>query len=351
MNIIFKEQNKDYFERLWNKFLVQHSIDFQYSLPMIEYYLICCPNLLVDKSFIVELNNECLGICFLPIEDSNGSLSISIASGYVMAPMASSAKSEQLMFNHIDEICGDLNLSSIKFKLSIFENSRFNRLRLYGFFDTTNTTCIINLEDKQESLWTNLRKSYKALINSLIKNSEYTVLYSDNANFKDLHQQYVAFHKIHMKNAGKIPKSDEIYDRQLNLIEHNLATIIAIQHNNATIMTNYFFHDNVNVIYASSAYDTDEFFQNLPINHYLLWQAMVYFKALDFKTLGFGQPCNIAKVSGFNDYADDKELSISHFKRGMGTQVTSHTQGIKFFDKQPLLQLIEQFKTEIENNF
>lgn len=351
MNIIFKEQNKAYFELLWNKFLVQYSIDFQYSLPMVEYYLICCPHLFIDKSFVVELNNECLGICFLPIEDNNSSLSISIANSYVMAPRASSTKIENLIFNCIDELAKTLNLSSIKFKLSIFENTTFNRLRLYGFFDTTNTTCSINLEDKQEYLWTNLRKSYKALINSLIKNSEYTVLYSNNTNYKDLHRQYVAFHKIHMANAGKVPKSDDIYDRQLNLIENNLATIIAIQYKNTTIMTNYFFHDNINVIYASSAYDTDEFFQNLPINHYLLWHAIVHFKTLAFKTLGFGQPCNMNKVSGFNDYADDKELNISHFKRGMGTQMTSHTQGIKFFDKQSLLQLIEQFKVEIETNF
>ena len=351
MNLVFKEQNKDYFEELWNKFLVHYHIDFQYSLPIIEYYLTTSSNIVADKSFVLELNNECVGICLLPIENLNGSLSISILGGYVMAPLASSTKNEQLIFSQIDALSLDLKLSVIKFKLSIFENSSFNKLRLYGFFDTTNTTCAINLEESQEQLWTNLRKSYKALINSLTKSSEYSLLYSDSSNFKDLHQHYVDFHKIHMLNAGKKPKSDAIYDKQLNLIEKNLATVIAVQYKNTIVMTDYFFHDTENAVYASSAYDTNEFFQNLPLNHYLLWHAMVHFKNLGFKTLGFGQPCNLNKIDGFNDYAGDKELNISHFKRGMGTNMASHTQGIKFFDKQSFLQFVEEFKTEIDTRF
>lgn len=351
MNLVFKEQNKEYFEELWNKFLAHHHVDFQYSFPIIEYYLTTSSNLVADKSFVLELNHECVGICLLPIENLNGSLSISVSGGYVMAPLANSPKNEQFIYSHIDTLSIEMKLSLIKFKLSLFQNTSFNRLRLYGFFDTTNTTCAIDLEETQEHLWTNLRKSYKALINSLTKNSEYSLLYSDNSNFKDLHQRYVDFHKIHMINAGKEPKFDAIYDKQLNLIKKNLATIIAVQYKNTTVMTDYFFHDTSNVVYASSAYDTNDFFQNLPLNHYLLWQAMIYFKNLGFKTLGFGQPCNLNKIDGFTDFADDKELNISHFKRGMGTHMASHMQGIKFFNKQSLLQLIEEVKIEIENKF
>ena len=351
MNIIFKEQNKDYFGELWNQFLVHHHIDFQYSLPIIEYYLTTSSNLIADKSFVLELDNECVGICLLPIENLNGSLSVSISEGYVMAPLASSTKNEQLIFSHIDALSLDLKLSVIKFKLSLFENASFNRLRLYGFFDTTNTTCAIDLTETPEQLWTHLRKSYKALINSLTKNSEYSLLYSNDSNAKELHQHYVDFHKIHMINAGKEPKSNAIYDQQFNLIAKNLATIIAVQYKNTTVMTDYFFHDTENAVYASSAYDTNDFFQNLPLNHYLLWHAIIHFKNLGFKTLGFGQPCNLNKIDGFNDYAGDKELNISHFKRGMGTTMASHLQGIKFFDKQSFLQLAEAFKAEINARF
>jgi hypothetical protein len=154
-----------------------------------------------------------------------------------------------------------------------------------------------------------------------------------------------------MKNAGKALKSELIYTKQLNLAQQNLATIIAVNFQDRPIIVNYFFHDTANVVYASNAYDTDESFKNLPLNHYLLWHSTLYFKQLGFKLFGFGQPCGLNTVNGFTDYTDNKELSISHFKMGMGTQMISHMQGIKFFKKEPLLQLINQFKSEVINGF
>lgn len=349
MNFIFKHQEASTFESLWNEYLTSHNIDFQYSLSIIEYYLAYSNNLYEDKSFVLEINNECVGICFLPIESTKDGFSISIANGYIMAPLANSAKCEQIIFDYIDDICANLNIGMIKFKMSIFENSNFNKLRLYGFFDTTNTTCAIDLSNTQEHLWMNLRKRYKSLINSLTKNNEYSIVYSNESTLNELHEHYVTFHKIHMKNAGKALKSDLIYTKQLNLAQQNLATIIAVNFQNRPIIINYFFHDTTNVVYASNAYDTHESFTNLPLNHYLLWHSTLYFKQLDFKIFGFGQPCSLNSINNFTDYADEKELSISHFKRGMGTKMLSHMQGIKFLKKEPLLQLIDQFKSEVIN--
>ena len=351
MNFIFKDQDAPTFDRLWNEYLATYNVDFQYTLAMIKYYLAYSHNLYADKSFVMEHNNHCVGICFLPIESHKNMLSISISNGYIIAPSTHSPHYEQLIFEHIDSICDTLNIAVIKFKLSPFIKTAFNKLRVYGFLDTTSTTGIVDLQETQEALWTNLRKRYKPLINSLIKNNEYSLVYSDHTNFKILHDHYVEFHKIHMKNAGKIPKSNEIYDKQLNLLENNLATIIAVQYKSTIIMTDYFFHDTINTVYASSAYDTNEFFQNSPLNHYLLWHAMLYFKERDFKIFGFGEPCSLNRINGFADYADAKELSISHFKKGMGIEMIYHIQGIKFFKEEPLLQLIDQFKSEVINEF
>ncbi|WP_067178343.1 hypothetical protein [Sulfurospirillum sp. UCH001] len=349
MNFVFKYEDSQNFEKLWNQYLTSYNVDFQYSLTSIEYYLAYCNNLYKDKSFILEVDNHCVGICFLPIESTKDGFSISIANGYIMAPLAKSLKYEQIIFDCIDKICDDLNIVIVKFKVSIFENLNFNRLRLYRFLDTTNTTCILDLNNSQEDLWMNLRKRYKSLINSLTKNGEYSIVCSNESTLNELHKYYVTFHKIHMKNAGKSLKSNLIYTKQLNLAQQNLATIIAVNFQNHPIIINYFFHDTTNVVYASNAYDTHESFKNLPLNHYLLWHSTLYFKQRGFKKFGFGQPCSLNSINGFMDYADEKELSISHFKRGMGTQMISHMQGIKFLKKEPLLQLIDQFKSEVTN--
>lgn len=351
MNIIFKDQDSYTFERLWNSYIKRYNVNFQYSLVMTTYYLSYANNLYTDKSFVAEVNNQCVGICFLPIESTESGLCISILNGYIIAPLANSAKYEKNIFEYIDKLCTDLNIQMVKFKLPIFENLNFNRLRLYGFFDTTDTTCITNLHNTQENLWTNLRKSYKSLINSLTKSSEYSIVYANESNLYKLHKHYVTFHKIHMKNAGKKPKDDSIYSKQLALAQKNLATIIAVNYKNHPININYFFHDSSNVVYASNAYDTNAFFKKLPLNHYLLWHSMLYFKRLDFKIFAFGEPCSLMTINGFLNYADDKELSISHFKRGMGAQMISHMQGIKYLNKTMLLEDIRQYEQKVIDEF
>ncbi|MDD2357033.1 MAG: hypothetical protein PHX13_03875 [Thiovulaceae bacterium] len=349
IKLIFKDQDESHYKRLWDQYVLKNNVDFNYSLPLLEYYLSTTTNLFLDKSFVLEQDNRCVGICFLPIEKIDEKLSVSITGGYTVAPLANSPKNEKFIFDTINKLALELNIATIYFRLSPFDKNRYNILLAYNFVDTTNHTCTIDLQNTQEQLWMNLRKSYKALINSFRKNHLLQIEYSDTSNFLELHEQYVLFHKIHMINAGKIPKSDTIYNKQLNLIVDNKASIIAVKYNEKILITNYFFHDDINVLYASSAYDTHEEFKDLQLNHYLLWNAILYFKAKNFKTLGFGQPCSFNNIDGFDNYADEKELSISHFKRGMGVEITQQMQGIKFFDKELLLQKIAKFKSVVEH--
>ena len=350
INLIFKETNITLYNNLWNQFIIQNKVDFNYSLFIIDYYLSTTTNIFLDKSFVLEQDNKCIGICFLPIEKIDEKLSISIAGSYTIAPLSNSPKNEKFLFDIIDTLSVELKIVTIHFKLSPFCEYRYNTLLAYNFLDLTNHTCIINLQNTQEQLWMNLRKSYKALINSFCKSDLLEIEYSNPSNFLELHGKYVSFHKTHMINAGKAPKSDTIYNQQLSLVKENKASIIAVKYNGKIVITNYFFHDDIYTIYASSAYDTHEEFKNLQLNHFLLWNAILYFKAKNFKTLGFGQPCSFNKIDSFDNYIDDKELSISHFKKGMGVEIRQQMQGIKFFKKEPLLHKIDQFRFMIEND-
>ena len=108
-------------------------------------------------------------------------------------------------------------------------------------------------------------------------------------------------------------------------------------------------HDQKNVTYASNSYNTDKKFKNLHLNHYLLWKATLYFKNLGFQIFNFGQPCGYNRINAFDDYLDDKQIDISLFKRGMGSELYTLHQGIKFYNKELLLQLINRFKQEVDH--
>ena len=340
MNYIFKKDNEKLFIRLWQEYVDSNQLSFEYSLEVLNYYLSYMDDLSSDRSFVIEQNGKCVGICFLPI---------SLSVGYIIAPHVLSDKIEKRVFSKIDTICEQLDIKQLKFYLSVFEDYKFNKLISYNYIDTSISTCSIDLSSEEDILWSNIRRSYKSLINGLIKNDDYNILYSNDKNMKELHNSYTSFHKEHMKEAGKIEKDISIYNKQYALLESKLATIIAIEHNNSIIFANYFFHNNQQVTYASSAYDLHDKFKKLSLNHYLLWEAILYFKKLDFKLFNFGTPCGFNKVNGFEDYLDDKQIDISTFKRGMGAKMQTQYQAIKFFDKTLWFEKVEEFKQRLDD--
>jgi len=67
-----------------------------------------------------------------------------------------------------------------------------------------------------------------------------------------------------------------------------------------------------------------------------------------FEFLEYSQPCGYSKVQGFDDFLDDKQINISHFKRGMGASVKTIYRGIKYYDKKLLIKDIENFKERVK---
>lgn len=331
MNIIFKEDTAQLFDQYWNSYILVNKIDFQYSLQVLNFNLQHSKRILNDKSFVVERNGECVGICFLPIESDN-TTSVSIANGYVIKPLAKTEKIEKYIFSKIDEICLDIGVEKIKYSFSQFTESKFNTLSKFNFIDTSTSTCNIYLDKSKEVLWRDLRKSYKSLINSMIKNDKFKILFSNQENHIELNEKYVEFHKEHMKQAGKEPRSDNIYNKQLKLLENDLASIVAVTYKKQIVIVNYYFHNNESVSYSGSSFDTSDDFQKYPLNHFLLWNSILYFKKLGYGKLNFGQPCGYNKVNGLDDHLDDKQINISSFKRGMGAEMKTLYRGVKFIN-------------------
>ena len=117
---------------------------------------------------------------------------------------------------------------------------KFNTLLEYNFVDTSTTDCLIDLKLEEKDLWKNLRKSYKGLINSILKNDEFEIVIVDknNADY-ELHELY---RELHAKCAGRITRVKETFDKQFEMLENDCASLIGLKYKNKFIGFNYFFH-------------------------------------------------------------------------------------------------------------
>lgn len=104
-------------------------------------------------------------------------------------------------------------------------------------------------------------------------------------------------------------------------------------------------------MYFSGADDPKFTEQKIPIYHAVLWRASEYFSSLGFKIMEYSEPCGYNKINGFMDYTDEKQINIGFFKRGMSTKMTTYYKGIKYFDKNLLLEDIEKFKQIVLKEF
>lgn len=349
MVIIYKEKDNLAFENAWKYYLNNNIVSYKYTLLNLEYFLLYSKYLINDKSFIVLEDNKCVGICFLPIEEIDNVKSVSISGGYVFSPLSNIKRIEKRIYEEIDLIANNLKIAKINFALDPlilhYTSNNFNYLLEYNFFDTSTTNCIINLKQEKEELWKNLRKSYKGLINKYLKNNEFTIeiIDSNNADYR-IHEVY---RELHRKCSGNVTRIKETFDKQFEMLENGLATLIALKYNDKFIGVNYFFHYKKTVIYASGADDPEYETNKIPIYHLILWNALLHFKKKEFELIEFSQPCGYSKLQGFNDFLDEKQINISNFKRAMGTQMIMSFRGEKYFQKELLLKNLENFKKKI----
>jgi len=345
MKIIFKKDNQNLFFEKWQSFLDKNPISFRYNLSFLEFKT-SFKNEIIDKSFIVIKNHECIGICFLPIEKLNNGYSICLYNDYTISPLFINSKVEKVIFEQIDIIAFKYRIKQIKFYLDpLINHNNHNLLLKYKYIDSSSTTCLLNLEREKSTLWTSIRKHYKSMINKVLKDKkfEFIIMNKNNADY-NLHEQYRELHYI---CAGKVTRKKISFDKQFEMLKLGYATLIALKYNDILIGMQYFHHFKEGVIYASGA-DNPKYIENgFNIYHPILWKAQLYFKEQGFKLFEYSQPCGYNNVQGFNDYLDDKQINISYFKRGMGADVVPLYRGIRYYEKKMLLSDIEQFNNKV----
>lgn len=353
MKAIFKNSDEKIFATKWNEYIEKNIVSYKYLLVYLDYMTQYSSFIIDDKSFvIVDDNNRCVSICFLPIENYDGNNIVSLAKNYTISPLSIEKRAQRLSYETVDKIAKELKISKIKFYLDplvIQYLENFNSLKEFGYIDSSSSDSILDLRKPINVLWKNLRKSYKALINKILKSDEYQfILINKNNPDYNIHEKY---RKMHEWCSGRVTRKKETFDLQYELLLKGNATLIGLKHNGEYIGFNYFFHFKKTVVYASGADNPEYEAKKIPIYHAILWKSTLHFKENKFDFTQYSQPCGYNLINGFDDYLDQKQINISHFKRGMGTQMVTLFRGIKYFDNDLLIKDIDLFKKSAVNNF
>lgn len=349
MTFIFKADNAQAFTNYWNQYIHENiTVSHRYLLLKLEYFLLYSRWLVCDQSFVVVEDNKCIGICFLPFESKDNIMTISIASGYTMSPLANNKRVEREIFKKINELSDTNNIQKIMFYIDPFtikDKENFNNLLAYNFIDTSTTDCYIDLTQDESKLWSNLRKSYKALINNILKDQEYEIIYIDQKNINE--KYYSSYVDLHYACSGTKTRDEKTFENQYYAILDNNATLIGLKYKDSFIGMSYISHFKEFSSYSSGVDDPLYDNKKIPIYHVLLWSAIKYLKKRNYKKFILNQPCGYDRVSGFGNYLTNKQINISHFKQGMGAEMIPFFRGIKYFNKELAYNDIKIFNEKL----
>jgi len=333
--IIFREKNEKLFWRYWEKLNKQAS--YRYLSLSLDAYLTISKNrslLYGDKSFIYYKDDKPLAGVFLPIEKNGKYFAMSIKNNYVNAPLFIDYSVEKEVFNIIDDIAKDNNVSKIMFVVDPLENRAYNYLQKYNYLDTSILVYIINLE---EDLFNSCRRNHRRNIKKILNNNDFLIFYMDakNPSYK-IHEEY---RELHHKCSGRVTRDKKSFDLQFEKLKQGNATLFGLKYKNKNIAYIYFEYSADKAISASAADDPD--YSKFPLYHILMFSAMEYLKKKGIKYIDTGNPSSPSPQ--INYYPDEKQLNIAHFKRGFGGDYKNQFRGIKYFSKDLFKEDMEGF--------
>ncbi len=345
MDLIFRKDNEKLFLQRWQEYIDNNLASHVYLTIQFKYTPYDYENLYADFSFVAVQNNKPVAICLLPIENINNCNTITSAGEYLPSPLAINEKIEGKIYQYIEEIARQNNVKVVKFYLDslLMEyKNKVNDLLKYDYIDSSSTNGILDLNKDIEELWSNLRKGHKWLIRKIQKDNNVKIIKIDRTNADyDVHESY---RELHHKCSGRMTRSKETFDEQFEMLKNDFASLFGLRYKDKHIGFCYLFHYKKIVTYASASDDPD--YDQYPISHAIIWEAIKYYKERSFDFMRFTRPYGYSMVSGFNNYQDQKQINISLFKRGFGARMVPLFRGIKYFDRNMFIEDLEQFKNK-----
>ena len=342
-SLLERESDPAGFDLEADRFCRDHKFDYRVLPQFWNYWRAYSGAVERDASFLLRERDTTVGLAFVPLERRDGEISVTIAGGYVLAPATLHEDAERAAFAQLDEIAREVRVTRVAFNASPATHPwPWNRLRIYGFIDSSALDAVIDLSLDDAALRRSLRKSYKALINKYSDRNGFETLVVDAAApNRELHETYRA---LHAKASGRVTRDKTTFDLQYDMLLQGNATLLALRCPDGIAGCAYFGHNGAAVDYFSMADDPDMAALRLPISHVLLWAAVRHFKARSFAMLRLSQPAGFSPIEGFGDYASSKELTIAHFKHGIATRIVPAFRGVRYYDDAAFERDVDKFR-------
>lgn len=173
----------------------------------------------------------------------------------------------------------------------------------------------VDLHQEIKVIRSNIRKSYKSLIN---KSGILNIQILPTCTM----DQWTDFHLLHQFVAGSKTRSDETWRLQYEMVRNNEAFLVQIRDVDTKLLGGAFIRHSKNEgIYGSGVYDRR--FSNLSLGHLAQWAAIKHLKVLGvtYHRLGIkSEPTDTKKIS-----------DISKFKQGFGNLISPVITNHLFF--------------------
>jgi hypothetical protein len=166
---------------------------------------------------------------------------------------------------------------------------------------------IINLLVPETQLRSQLRKSYKSLLNWGAKNLALRILDHSNVTAEAMEQ----FRQLHIEVAGRETRSKASWDLQLEMIRQREAFMLLGDLEGQLVTAALFIHSPKYCFYGVSA-SKRELFEK-PLGHIVLWTAILQAKKIGCQFFETGE--QLFPQQGAT-LPTPKELNISGFKKG-----------------------------------
>jgi hypothetical protein len=284
------------------------------KLMLLDYYMTCYENVRIC-TIVVRYDNR--PILFIPAVELGQILSFfGYPSFYVKTVNMEDymlEKSIEMACKLFCDFCAKQNLGFClccpdhinglhevsKTQLMFLKNGAVFKLRYDG---------LIQAHDDISKITTQVRKSYKSLINWGKREMQLIFVDAQNPDF----EFFSSFRLFHRQISGKVTRPIESWDIMFDLLTTNNALLCMAYINDQLVAANYLFmHQGVSM-YGTGVYDRSKF--DKPLSHWPLIASI-------HKSVQYGSSvCNLGQVFLDNSY-NSKEQNIAFFKQGFSSSV------------------------------
>lgn len=277
-----------------------------YDEDILQYLLM--ENYANDKSFTIKKNSSVLHCPYALAEES-----CMHSPPVLLSPFyhGDSHKDRKILLQEYLDIALDSKAINLRhFDIdSEYSDFLYDTLLRNGFTPELSFISIVDLSTSLEVLWKKIRKSYKPLINSMMNRYKINIATS-NEDIKE----WIDLYACAYSRSGKELSKDTM-NRMFYLYELGKSTVFLIYDENGELIAGLDVVHNSYMAYYSLSAILPGYESYGSFAHYLMWYAISYFKSQKLKFFEIGT-IHYQSVRPWSP--SEKEISISHFKSGMG---------------------------------